>query len=302
MKIFIIKIILLCLLCVGMDYAYGKLGTYLLDHAISGSSEKNKYICDRTSEDILIMGSSRAVHHYDPTIIEDSLGLSCYNCGYDGCGSITAYGLLSILTERYSPRAILYEITPEFDYLQYDKDNIKYLYPLKMFYDRTCIDSIFMKIDEKEQIKMQSWMYRMNSQLVVLLSGNLMKRNLTIKGFHTKNQVMKYEPTIQEEYIHLEYDSLKMDCLNRIINLCESKGIKLIFYASPAYKNNSSQKYQYAKSLADKNKILFINHYSDTDFVNRKDLFYDAGHMNQDGATAYTRLIIPELRNALKDN
>ena len=285
-----------------MDYAFGKLGTYLLDHAISGSSEKNKYICDRTSEEILIMGSSRAVHHYDPTIIEDSLGLSCYNCGYDGCGSITAYGLLSILTERYSPRAILYEITPEFDYLKADKDNTKYLGPLKMFYDRNGIDSIFIKIDAKEQFKMQSRMYRMNSSFIQLLSENMMKRNLTVKGYHTKKQVMEYEPTIQEEDIDLEYDSLKMDCLNRIIEICKNKHINLVFYVSPSYKNNCFLKYQYAKALADKKKISFINHSCDTAFVNRKDLFYDAGHMNHDGATSYTRFIILELRNTFENN
>lgn len=291
---------MLCLLCVVMDYAYGKLGTYLLDHAISGQSEKNKYICDRTSEDILIMGSSRAVHHYDPTIIEDSLGLSCYNCGYDGCGSITAYGLLNILTDRYSPRVILYEITPEFDYLKTDKDNTKYLGPLKMFFDRDGIDSIFIKIDAKEQFKMQSWMYRMNSQLIVLLSENLLKRNETVKGFHTKNQVMLYEPKIKDEDVHLEYDSFKMDCLNRMINACKSKGIKLVFCVSPSYKNNYSLKYQYAKALANKNNIPFIDYSCDMEFVNKRVFYYDQAHMNEDGATTYTRLIIPELRDVLK--
>lgn len=299
MKIFIIKILLLCLLCVGMDYAYGKIGTYLLDHAISGSSEKNKYICDRTSEDILIMGSSRAVHHYDPTIIEDSLGMSCYNCGYDGCGSITAYGLLSILTERYTPRTILYEITPEFDYLKADKDNTKYLYPLKMFYDRDGIDSIFITIDAKEQFKMQSLMYRMNSQFIQLLSENCMKRNQTIKGYLPKNGVMKYEPVNNEEDFPIEYDSLKIECLNRIIDICTNKKINLVFYVSPYFQKTNSSKYNYIEKLAKKYDLPFMNHGCDIFFVGKKKYFYDAGHMNQLGANAYTNQIVSELRGII---
>lgn len=284
-----------------MDYAYGQLGTYLLDHAISGQSEKNKYICDRTSEEILIMGSSRAVHHYDPTIIEDSLGMSCYNCGYDGCGSITAYGLLQMITKRYSPRLILYEVTPEFDYLMTEKDNTKYLGPLKLFYDRDGIDSIFIKVDHMEQYKMRSMMYRMNSRLMVLFSENYMKRNETIKGYLPKNDVMKYEPVNNEEDNLIEYDSLKMECLNRIIELCKSKRIELAFYVSPCFRKSNTSKYDYVEELAKKYGLPFMNYCCDTFFIGKRDLFYDAVHLNSVGATMYTNKSISKMKAELKN-
>ena len=59
-------------------------------------------------------------------MISDSLGVSCYNAGESGCGIILAYGRLLMILERYTPKAIIYEVTPDFDYLD-GKDNHKYL-------------------------------------------------------------------------------------------------------------------------------------------------------------------------------
>jgi hypothetical protein len=58
-------------------------------------------------------------------IIQDSLNMTCYNCGYDACGIITAYGLLRTLYKRYTPKVILYEVTPKFDCLE--GDNFSFL-------------------------------------------------------------------------------------------------------------------------------------------------------------------------------
>ena len=284
------------MIVIASDYTFGVLGTYLLNHANSGHTEKIKYICDRTNEDILIMGSSRAVHHYDPLIIEDSLHISCYNCGYDGCGSITAYGLLRMLTEHYSPRIILYEVTPDFDYLKTGNENTRFLRPLKMFYDRNGIDSIFIKCDKNEGYKMNSKMYRMNSQLIELLSENIVRRNQTIKGYIPQKRVMKYEPSDNVTKKSIEYDTLKIEYLNRIVDLCKSKQIKLVFIISPNYQKSNMSKYKYVEILAKKNELPVLNHSCDTLFVGKRAFFYDAFHMNEEGASAYTRHITSELR------
>lgn len=53
-----------------------------------------EYIANKATDDIIILGSSSATHHYVLQIIEDSLGLSCYNCGEEGNGVVLAYGRL----------------------------------------------------------------------------------------------------------------------------------------------------------------------------------------------------------------
>lgn len=299
MKKYLINILVFAMLIIVLDIMVRFVAGFLIDHVKSGETFKNKYICDRTAEEILIMGSSRGVHHYDPRIIQDSLGLTCYNCAYDGCGSITAYGLLRILTEHYTPKVVVYDILPGFDYLDSDKDKSKYLGALKYFYDRDGIDSLFIKVNPYEQWKMKSWLYRLNSTSIQLLSEYMMNRNETVQGFLPQRKKMKYEPVIDEIHKHLEYDSLKMECFTRIIDICKAKGIILIFAVSPSYKKTDDYEYDYAKKLAAEKGIPFVSHYCDATLNCNKDYFYDSIHMNETGATVFTKKFVGEIRNCL---
>ena len=291
---------ILLIIIVLIDLSFGFIMDNLRIHAKGGDTARAEYICNKTNEEILIMGSSRAAHHYIPSVLTDTLGLTCYNCGYDGCGSITAYGLLNILSQRYSPKAIIYEITPEFDYLKADKDNTKYLGPLKNYYDRAGIDSVFMTVSPTERWKMCSYMYRINSKSIQMITENIVKRNETIKGFHTKEISMSYEPIIDETHKELQYDDVKIKYLKGIISLCKKHEIKLVFSVSPSYKKTDSYVYAYAEDLAKVNKIPFITHYSDTMINRNKENFYDQVHMNMKGAQTFTKVFVGELKSIIE--
>ncbi len=116
MKRFLLKVLLFFACVVVMDNVLGYGFSWLRVNAKGGSTANCEYIANRANEDIIILGSSRAAHHYVPKIIEDSLGMSCYNCGEEGNGVILAYGRLKMLTNRYKPKLIMYEITPGYDY------------------------------------------------------------------------------------------------------------------------------------------------------------------------------------------
>ena len=81
----------------------------------------------------------------------------------------------------------------------------------------------------------------------------------------------------------------------RIISLCQEKGIKLIFYASPYYKKTTDNEFMFIKNLSDKYGIPFFNHSCDGNFTNNRDWFYDSVHMNVDGATVYSQVVAKEL-------
>ena len=87
----------------------------------------DNFISDEVDANILIFGSSRAAHHYVPSILSDSLDMSCYNCGLDGNGIIYGYGKLKTITARYYPKIVILDIQPTFDL--FTNDNCKYLAP-----------------------------------------------------------------------------------------------------------------------------------------------------------------------------
>ena len=77
-------ITLLIVFIVILDFAVGTVYKALYFSEKSRQNDRLIHSVLGTNEDILIFGSSRALHHYNPQIIEDSLGMTCYNVGSGG--------------------------------------------------------------------------------------------------------------------------------------------------------------------------------------------------------------------------
>ncbi len=169
MKRFVLRVGVFFLIILAFDVLFGKAFDYLAFHAKGGDNRRNNVICNEVNDDILIFGSSHALHHYNPIIITDSLGMSCYNCGQDGNGSILNYGIYQLIIQRYHPKVLIYDIMPSFDLLA-GEDNHKYLGNLRPYYNRKGIPEIFESVDDTEKYKMRSQMYRYNAKFVQIVS------------------------------------------------------------------------------------------------------------------------------------
>lgn len=145
-----------------IDRVYGNMMELLWQRTQGGFVTKTRYVCDSVDADILILGSSRARMQYDPKIISDTLGMSCYNCGHNGMGIITNYTKMKILTKRYMPKLVIVDILPILDVMTRD-DNIIFVNELRPWYDVEGVDSVFWNIDSLERYKMLSKMYQYHS-------------------------------------------------------------------------------------------------------------------------------------------
>lgn len=171
MKKFIAHIIIFFIVVSLMDVSFGYICRYLNSHAKGGDTQNHYYIAKECDKDILIFGSSRCSHHYVPKIIEDSLGMSCYNCGVDGNGIIYLYSRLLMMTNRYIPKVIIYDIQQNFDVEV--GDNMRYLGWQKRFYDQSGLKEVFKMVNSMEQYKMWSQLYRYNGDFIQMLSDNI---------------------------------------------------------------------------------------------------------------------------------
>jgi len=79
------RFLLLVILMVVLDYSVGYFLKKTYFSQKSGVDYRTTYAINGVRSDILILGSSRATHHYNPSIIEDSLKMSAFNGGRDGC-------------------------------------------------------------------------------------------------------------------------------------------------------------------------------------------------------------------------
>ncbi len=281
---------------IACDFVVGFIGSRMLNNAKGGGIlEKKNYMGNTMNEDVIIFGSSRAYRHYDPDILEDSLGLTVYNCGLSAYSIIGNYGFYKIVKERYNPKIIIYEI---YNTDLMISDNHKYLGELRYLYDRVGVDSIFWNVDRTERYKMVSKMYRFNSTFPEMTREFIKPSQKFRKGAIMTNKKMISEPKPIEKHESFKYDSLKLYYLERLIKDCDCT-TQIIFTVSPMYENTDERMLEPVKALCNKYNIPLISHYTDSSFNNKREYFYDRIHMNRDGATAYSKVVAGEIKKVI---
>lgn len=298
MKRFIIKVICFLAIMIVIDCVIGTMFSTLLAKAKGGNNARNNYINDYTTQDILIFGSSRAFHHYNPKIITDSTGLSCYNCGQDGNGIILNYGRLNIIKERYIPKLVLYDVTPSFDLLL-ENDNTKYLAWLKAYYDKDGIKEIFDSVNKNEKIKMLSNMYRYNSKcLNILIDAIHPMKSIGINGFRPlpgEMDTMKVsKKEIQESY---DFDPLKLYYLDKFIT--DIPNTRIVFIVSPSFNGIDGKQLEPIRQICKQRGLELLDMSNTPKYLHNPMYFKDGDHLNSIGADEFTIDIVRKLSHSL---
>lgn len=300
MKRLFTRLFVFALLFVSIDTVIGKSLSALIAKAKGGDTGKNSEIVDMTTADIILFGSSRCDHHYDPRIIADSLGCSCYNAGRDGNGILLMYPYYEMLSARYHPKLIIYDIS-SFD-LAYD-DYAKYLGWLRQFYGRPQADSMAWSIEPNEKYKMMSQAYRFNGKGLQIISDAIHPIQRDISGYKPLYGTLGYEPKADSADVEQKkIDPFKERYLVRFIQDCKRNKTKLVFMVSPTYGQTRHFAYYEALSkLCHENDVPFFYNQNDSRFVNNRNFFRDKVHLNNIGAEAYTRLVVSEVKPILHD-
>ena len=301
MKRFVVRLFVFVAIIFVADVAIGYVLRYATNHISVGGQGRDNYIANVAKEDIMIFGSSRAVHHYNAQMIEDSLGLSCYNCGQDGNGIILDYGRLLMVSERKMPKTILVDINPSFDLME--NDNHKYLGWLKLHYEKAEVRPIFDLVDQTERIKMMSQLYRYNSvflqNLFVFLTG--ISNDSGVKGFRpTKGAFDKMKVAVGHSLDdNYSFDSKKIDFLRKFIEY--SEGVDLRFIVSPIWYGMNPAEFEPVRRMCEEKRIPFYDFSNDKKYVHQDEYFKDGSHLNDFGADEFTRDLIALLRKDAKD-
>lgn len=297
MKKYIRNILLFFVAIVVIDLLFGVVCQYLNDHSKGGGIKSRYYVCKESNEDVLIFGSSRAKHHYVPDIIEDSLSMTCYNTGEDGNGIIMCYGFLKMITRRYTPKVIIYDISG-FDIFQ--DDNVKYLNLIKPYYYEPGIDSIFWKVTPMTRLMMLSNLYRYNTTCLRVLGNYLHPMDNYPKGYSAQYKTMDYEPEIKKDDIKA-VDDLKLYYFEEFIKLAKEKGIHLICCVSPSYRAPmSDEKYKIIEKFCEHYDVAYLYYGAEESISNQKKFFQDRTHMNDHGARIYTSKLMSTIKASIK--
>ena len=300
MKKFLINILVGISLIFVLDFSIGQVLSKLFNSQTSGNLYQLNYSFNECQEDLLIFGTSRALHHYDSRVLRDSLNLSVYNTGKDGNFIFYQTALLRSVLKRYTPKKIILDFSGTFEMKQKDYDGIASLLPLHSTNPE--ISDIINLKSNTESFKLISKIYPYNSLIGNIFIGNLefnknRKANLHYYGYQPiyRNTKVKLENLNKKEtYV---VDKTKLQIFEEFLILCKQNDIDLtVFYSPVYYLYDLDFSIELCKRLCNKHEIPFYDYSKSNHFLENKKFFADKTHLNNIGATEFTNNVINKIK------
>lgn len=286
-------ITLLIVFVISLDFGFGHIYEFLYFTEKSKKQDRLIHSAIGTHEDVLVFGSSRAYHHYNPEIIEETLNLTCFNVGYGGQNIYYHLALLKEAIKRKKPQiAILDLIDIDFEDTgaKHNKEKLSILSP---FVNKSNIyrETVLLR-GNNEKIKFLSSIYPFNSKQLYIIKNNLINQRSDVKGFVGLSRIWK-KPIENYKNNNNKIDYFKLNSIYDFIKLCNKNDIKVFIFISPNfakyYENNN---FDYLNKLLYKKYRLNINNFSDSiKYQNSPHLFSDPYHLNKNGADIFTKEI-----------
>ena len=240
--------------------------------------------------DVLVLGSSRANHHYVSSMFKDSLGLTCYNAGRDGHDILYATMVLRSFLERCTPKLVITDLNNS----MMDGSWIKSNKDMTCFYGASeAVTEILDKDVLKgfDHIKMWSNLYRYNNTLEWIATAYLSNWGEGDGYFPmpvTNNGMTK---TVGKDYSFQPHPKC-LEYLDNIVRTCQEKNIKLILCVSPSLSYSMHGMNDWMKAYGKQQHVQTLDFTGDTTYVDHPNLFFDATHLNDKGARIFTKKFI----------
>ena len=267
---------------------------------LPGDYKPIEYALKECNEDILILGNSIVINSLKPSIIEDSLGLSCYNAGASGQTMFYYHTILNCVLKRYTPKLIVLGLR----YADFDDDETLRYNILVPYYKQgfSEIDSILESKNSYEKYLLKSNLYRYNTiWFRILLYKFVNYNNNGDKGF-IGHEVPAFLPpmtlTTPKDYV----SRVKMNLFKDIVLQCKMNKIQLVVYSPPMYTKilGDHASVREVEDICIENGIRFYNDIQDSYYLSHQEWFYDKSHINKDGALEYSKSFAHRLKKDIK--
>jgi hypothetical protein len=299
-KSFLLKSLIVAISIIMADAGIGMLMHHFYFRIHHGEQGRVTYVIDSTNDAILVLGSSRASHHYVSTIISDSLHLGCYNAGKDKQGLYYCLALLKMVLLRYNPQYVILDLTPvAFETQESGLDELSVLLPY--YRQHSEIRKIVNRRSMWEWLKTYSSLYCYNSLPLQIAFNNLSNERDAdaINGYiplYTKMNSISNSSYILQQKADLT-DSAIVMAFEEIINITKENGCKLAIIVSPIYFSlpRGTSSIMLAKKICDLQQVPFFDYTQSTNFIGNTPIFGDEQHLNNTGAELFSRKLCTDL-------
>ena len=240
----------------------------------------------KIDSDVVIMGSSRAYRHIDPSVIDTILSVNSYNLGLSS-GWINWQIRKYNLYRKYNPKPSLIIQTIDFYTLGYI-----------MGVEKEQFMPYFWNIPMRKEIityePFSKWekllpLYRYRGYNLFLSST---PRTLT-KGFKSEDLSWQGEALAQKDSISINHNDVSAKMFDEYLSQANFEGIKVLFVYTPLFIEatkiikNLDEMYLMFQSYADKYDIPILD-YTYMGICYDTTYFYNATHLNKLGAEIFS--------------
>lgn len=257
------------------------------------ASATYKFVSYKEPADIIVLGASRANHHYISRQIEDSLGVSAFNYGWDGRCTLYQYLCLLRGIENGALKTVILDLSEAQLSKEWVDERISDLYP---YYWQN--DTVRMLVNEVEHKNMSflmlSSLVQYNSQYLNMVAPMPNEKGYTALPYTGKPLDLSALPKDRiKPHEDSYYSDIAIKYLFRMEEVCEQRDIRLIVCLSPSLSVSKGDE-EYIEILCKKYNIECWNL---THYIDDPILFSDVNHLNDKGARLFTDYIISRLKS-----
>ncbi len=278
----------------------------------------NEIMSGHVNADIIISGSSRALNHYDPRIIQNLTGRSAYNIGVNASQIDFEFVILkTYLAHNAKPKLVVQnldlfscETTKKgelFDpglYMPYLRDQELYGFIHRVEPNAWKCKYIPLYGYAAEDMAF-TWVWG------ILGCFGVQGPEDYYQGFNprlsTWNGDFERFKAGNSAGVHYAIEPEGVRSLEALIDLCHQQGIQVVLVYSPEYyelqklETNRKQIMEKFRELSQHFEVPFWD-YSGSDYCKNRDLFFNSRHLNARGAEAFSRDVAQRLQLLARGN
>jgi hypothetical protein len=279
-------------LVVVIDMGLGACLEFLHGRMKGGERARAHYAINKSAADVYIFGSSRALHHYDPSILQDSLRLSVYNAGRPAQTMLYHLPVFKMILKRKKPKLIILDVN-ENEFVQ-EARKYDLLNSLLPYYqaDET-VREVINRVKPGYQYFAWSRTLPFNSSLFSILF-----RSITSKGEKDSNGYVFMKGRKIHQLVklhncdsHNEFDPVIIRAFEEFVALCRKNNIQLIAVTSPRFLVADCPRIdlEKVKEVMKHLHVDYVDFSNNKKYVENLQFMYDESHLNHEGSIEFTR-------------
>jgi len=301
LKLIALKFIKFSIIVLLVDFSLGYAAKSLFFSQKTGKQARITNSIQNVSHDILIFGSSHAVRHYIPEVIEEKLQKTCYNTGVRGQGILFTSTLQKLILQRTTPELIVLNVDD--NWLEENSKFYDRLKDLQPYYweNRDIIKAALEHNSKLVDIKLIFKAYQTNSTLAHILKYAISPQK-DYNGYLPQVSDLKVvkASTSTEKQSQAPLDPNFISAYTSFIANAKANNVNLLIFISPSLQNYSTKEntsLNKIKSIAADKNVKIINLLQDERFINNLNLFRDKSHLNEDGARLFSAIVADSIQS-----